>query len=150
MKIMLPLISLLFLPPLLIAQSRDSAWVADVENRTGALFNAGDLQQCVLLTTLAVDTARTRYGAESWETTYLMDGLAMIQKITGDYVSAEKTASVCVSNWKKISGERSREVAESMNLLGFIRSRLGNNETVEQLLTGARQESFHAVGQPLF
>lgn len=121
------------------AQAYDTAWVVAVENRMMPAYEARDLQSGSVICLEALDTARTRYGKESREAAELLLALSDFQKYSGDFKTSEQTILEFLAIWEKLTSEPNERVATGLCQLGYLRFRLGQFDTVEDLLSRSRQ-----------
>ena len=87
----------------------------------------------------ALDSARTRYGAESEEAIIMLGYLADIQKLTGDFGHAEQSFMTLLDICKRKYSGPHEQTAKALGQLGHTRFKLGELETAVSLMTEARQ-----------
>ena len=136
---------LLFPFTLLHAQTFDSTWVNSVDARAYTAYSAGNHQGTILIYTEALDSARTRYGAESEEAIIMLGYLADIQKLTGDFERAEQSFMTLLDICKRKYSGPNEQTAKALGQLGHTRFRLGELETAVSLMTEA-QQMFESLG----
>lgn len=124
---------------LLHAQSFDSTWVNSVDDRAYTAYRAGDHQGTILIYAKALDSARTRYGAESEEAIIMLGYMADIQKVTGDFERAEQSFMTLLEICKRKYSAPHEQIAKALGQLGHTRFKLGQLETAVSLMTEAQQ-----------